>query len=487
MTSTSTGTIGHLVDGEWRLHAAAAPRPSVNPAHPDETVVEFSNATAQDVDDAFTAARSALRRWSDTPAPNRGRIVRAAAAELTRRREELATLLCLDTGKTLAEAMGEVDRSVEILYYHSGQATADIGRQYPSAAPDERISVVRRPVGVVGVITPFNFPLAVAAWKIGPALVHGNCVVWKAADAAPAAGVALAEALQYAGLPDGVLNLLQGDGSVGAAVSGHDQLDAITFTGSVPVGQAIAGQAASRGIPAQLELGGHNAALVFPDADLTRAARGVIAGVMPGAGQRCTSTRRVLVLDSVYDRFIPELRAALDAVRLGDGLREQVDLGPVISASARDHVAAATQRAVEQGASRIEGGQVVGDLGAGYYVRPTLLTDVQADMEVAREEFFGPLCSVIRVTDDDEALDVANGTRFGLSAAVFTRDERRIRRFTDELDVGVLHVNNPTTGAQPHISFGGRRSSGSAGSPPEQGECARDFYTWTKAVYSEPG
>jgi aldehyde dehydrogenase (NAD+) len=486
MASTLSRTADHLVNGQWRPSNSEL-RASVNPAHPEEVVVEFGNATAEDVNDAFAAARRALRGWSSTPAPARGRIVRAAAAALALRRDEVAALVCRDTGKTLAEAAGEVDRSVEILYYHAGHATAEIGRSYPSENRDEQISVIRRPRGVIGVITPFNFPLAVAAWKIAPALVHGNTVVWKPADAAPAAGNVLADLLHAAGLPGGVLNLLQGDGSVGAAITAHHELDAITFTGSVPVGQAIARQAAAHDIPAQLELGGHNAALVFSDADLSRAASAVIAGVMPGAGQRCTSTRRVLVTDSVYDRFLPELRAALNQLRVGDGLREQVDLGPVISAHARDHIAAAMDRAVRQGAGRIEGGRYIGETGTGYYVRPTVLTDVLPDMEVAQEEVFGPLCSVMRVADDDDAVGVANATRFGLSAAVFTRDERRIRRLTEELDVGVLHINNATTGAQPHIAFSGRRSSGSPGSPPEQGETARDFYTWTKAVYSEPG
>lgn len=485
--ATLTHTAGSYIAGHWT--DAPPDAVSVNPAHPDEEVLRFAYASRKDVDDAFTAASEALPAWSATPAPARGQIVRKVAAIVESRRDELARLITRDQGKTYPEALGELGRTIETLFFHAAQGWATAGELYYSSKQDEEVRSVRRPVGVVGVITPFNFPLLISSWKIAPALVHGNTVVWKPANVDPAVTVELMGIFEEAGLPPGVLNLVLGTGGdVGRALVAHELLDAVTFTGSVEVGRAIAAETTGRGVRSQLELGGHNAAVVFPDADLRRAAREVVSGAMLGAGQKCTSTRRVIVHRSVYDALVPLVHAEVDRLRVGDGFEEGVNVGPLVSADALAEVAAGVERAQQEGATALAGGTLVGTAAdEGYFLRPTVLSGVHPSMHIAQEEVFGPVTSLIPVEDDDEAIAVANGTRFGLSTSVFTTSERRIRRCIAEIDVGVLHVNNQTTGSEPHVPFSGRRSSGSANAPPEQGQSARDFFTWIKTVYAEPG
>jgi alpha-ketoglutaric semialdehyde dehydrogenase len=485
--ATTTETASSYIAGRWTT--ARDDAVSVNPSHPAEEVLRFACASADEVDDAFAAADEALPAWSATPAPVRGQIVRRAATLAESRREELARTLTLDMGKTYPEALGELGRTIETLYFQSAQGWATAGELYHSSKPDEQIRTVRRPIGVVGVITPFNFPLLIPSWKIAPALVHGNTVVWKPANADPAAAIALIRIFEEAGVPPGVLNLVLGRGSeVGDRIVAHERLDAVTFTGSVPVGRRIVAETTGRGVRSQLELGGHNAAIVFPDADLRLAAREVVAGAMLLAGQKCTSTRRVIVHREVHDAFLPLLVEELDRLRVGDGFEEGVHVCPLVTGDARDEVVAEVERAIAEGAEVIEGGTLVGAAAEeGFFVRPTVLTGVTPSMRIAQEEVFGPVTAVLPVEDDDEAVEVANGTRFGLSASIFTTSERRIRRCVAEVDVGVLHVNNQTTGNEPHVPFGGRRASGSAGAPPENGRTARDFFTWIKSVYAEPG
>ncbi len=485
--TTLTHTASSFIAGHWT--DAPPDAVSVNPAHPDEEVLHFACASASDVDDAFTAADEALPAWSATPAPVRAQLVRRVASIVEERRDELARLITRDQGKTYPEAQGELGRTIETLYFHAGQGWANAGELYHSSRSDEEIRTVRRPIGVVGVITPFNFPLLISSWKIAPALVHGNTVVWKPANVDPAVGVELARIFEEAGTPPGVLNLVLGaGGEVGTVLVAHERLDAVTFTGSVAVGRAIAAETTGRGVRSQLELGGHNAAIVFPDANLRRAAREVVSGAMLGAGQKCTSTRRVIVHREVYEALLPLVFEEVDRLRVGDGFEDGVNVGPLVSAEVRDEVAAEVEQAEREGASSVAGGTLVGSAGSeGFFLRPTVLTGVGTAMRIAQEEVFGPVTSLIPVDDDDEAIAVANGTRFGLSTSIFTTSERRIRRCVAEVDVGVLHVNNQTTGSEPHVPFAGRRSSGSANSPPEQGQTARDFFTWLKTVYGEPG
>ena len=481
-----TGIIGQYIAGAWTR--AGASFVSVNPARPREEVARVAAATAGDLDDAFTAAADAQAAWRATPAPARGQILRRAAALVEQHRGELELLVTRDQGKTLTEAKGELARTIETLYFHAAQVWAPVGEEFASSKPAEEIRAVRLPIGVVAVITPFNFPLVIAAWKIAPALAHGNTVVWKPAEAAPAAPAALLRIVEQAGVPPGVLNLVQGGPETGAAVAGHTGADAITFTGSVPVGESVSAAAFSRGARCQLELGGHNAAVVFPDADLERAARECATGAMLGAGQKCTSTRRLIVHRDVAEPFVAALRKEIDRLHVGDGQQPAVDFGPVISDTARGRILAAVEHARAEGAEVVTGGQLDPDAEAqgGYFVRPTVLTGVRPTFAIAQQEVFGPVTSVIVAADDDDAFAIANSTAFGLSTAVFTRSSERVRRAVAEIDVGVLHVNNQTTGAEPHVPFGARRGSSAAGSPPEQGTTAREFYTWIKTVYGEP-
>ncbi len=481
-----SGLESHLIAGEWDSNGDHEDV-SVNPAMPSEEVLRYAVARRQEVDDAVQAARDAARGWAATPAPTRGQVLRRAGALVEAVRDDLALLISRDQGKTVPEARGEVARAIETLYFHAAQVWQPVGEQFASSKAAEIVRSVRLPIGTIGVITPFNFPLAISAWKIAPALAHGNAVVWKPAEAAPAAAVELARILMRAGLPAGVLNLVQGGGSVGTALVEHEGIDAITFTGSVPVGHRIAEATTRRGVRFQGELGGHNAAVVFPDADLQRAATESAAGAMLGAGQKCTSTRRLIVHADVADQFTELLVTAVRAFRVGDGRKSGIDIGPVITAAARDNIHDAIESAVSEGAEEISGPVIDPEAVAagGYFVRPTVLRGVRPDMSVAQEEVFGPVTSIITVADDDEAIAVANSTRFGLSTSIFTTSEARVRRAVNEIDVGVLHVNNQTTGAEPHVPFGARRDSASASAPPEQGQTAREFFTQIKTVYHE--
>lgn len=481
-----TDTIGQYIGGTWS--GADPDFASVNPARPAEEVARVAAASGNDVDDAFTAAADAQAAWRAVPAPARGQIIRRAAALVEEQRTELELLVTRDQGKTLAEAKGELSRTIETLSFHAAQVWAPVGEEYASSKAAEEIRVVRLPIGVVSVVTPFNFPLVIAAWKIAPALAHGDTVVWKPAEAAPAAPAALMRIFEQAGLPAGVLNLVQGGGEVGAAVAAHEGADAVTFTGSVPVGQQVAAAAFSRGIRCQVELGGHNAAIVFADADIAQAARECATGAMLGAGQKCTSTRRLIVDRDIVEPFVDALHREIDRLHVADGQQPDADLGPVISGAARERILAAVEHARSEGAEVVTGGQLDLDVESrdGYFVRPTVLTGVRPTFAIAQQEVFGPVTSVIVADGDDDAFAIANSTAFGLSTSVFTKSIERIRRAVADVDVGVLHVNNQTTGAEPHVPFGGRRASTTAGSPHEQGATAREFYTWTKTVYGEP-
>jgi alpha-ketoglutaric semialdehyde dehydrogenase len=478
-------TTGLLIGGRWSV--ARADAVSTNPAHPREEVLRFPIATEAEIDAAVESARRAQHDWKAVPAIERGKVLRRAAALLEDRLEELAVMITRDEGKTLPEARGEVRRAIETLAFHASQVWQPTGEVFASSNPAEEVRTIRVPVGVVAIVTPFNFPLAIPSWKIGPALVHGNAVVWKPPESTPLLGVEFARILQAAGLPDGVLNLVLGPGSVGKALVCHPGIDAVSFTGSVPVGKAIWGEATPRGVKVQLELGGHNAGVVLDDADLNRAARHIVNGAMLAAGQKCTATRRVIVDRSVREPLVERIVALAGSFRVGDGLDEGVDIGPVVSAEARDRVTRAVERATAEGARVVAGGAPLEspELDGGHFFAPTVLEGVTPSMWIAQEEVFGPLTSVIEVAGDDEALAAANSTRFGLSAGVFTRSPERARRFVTELAAGVIHVNNQTTGAEPHVPFRGVRDSGSAGSPPEQGQTARDFYTELKTVYTE--
>lgn len=480
MTAT-TATLNHLIAGEWKAGNGSQAE-STNPAQPQDTVAEYGTADSAQLDQAIEAARAAAREWDQTGVLARGKVLRNAAQILESRAEEIAALMTREEGKTLADSRGEVGASVETLYYHAGAARRPSGTTFPSASPDELIRTVRRPVGTVAVITPWNFPLQIPVWKIAPALMWGNTIVWKPASDTPAMAVALAEIFAEAGVPPGVLNLVLGPGSMGAELVADTRIDAVTFTGSVPVGHAIRDAVISRGGRLQMELGGHNPSIVLADADMAGAAAFITAAAMNSTGQKCTATRRVIAVGAAYDALVPELSAQVQALRVGPGDDSNNNIGPLVSARARDEVVAALEQAASEGATVLAQASLPDGLGDGCYVAPTLL-EGEATLTIASEEVFGPVATVLRVEDLDSAIKLANATPFGLTASVFSRDEAAIRRCVDEVDAGLVKVNAPSTGSEVHGPFGGLKDS-SFPAPREQGsDAVADFFSITKTAY----
>lgn len=481
----------HFIAGSWE-EGDGALLTSTNPARPGETVAEGRQASAEHLDRAVRAAAEAAGAWAGTPMHERGAVLLRAAGGLERAEESLGRELAREEGKTLAEARGEVSRAAQILRYYGTEGDRVAGEVFSSPRRGERILVVRKPLGVVGVVTPFNFPIAIPAWKIAPALVYGNTVVWKPASTVPLLAVRLAEALAEAGLPKGVLNLLIGPGALGTALVEHPRLDGLTFTGSTGVGRRLAAAGAARGLPVQAEMGGKNAAIVLRDADLDLAAEQVMLGAFRSTGQKCTATSRLVVDEQVADDFLDRLRTRLDAWVVGDPTDPGVHMGPLVTAAAAESVGRGISAALAEGAALAYEGKAPGRgaPGGGFYLPATVL-DLPRDAAAGaantawREEFFGPVLSVRRASDTGNAFDLANESEFGLSAAVFTQDVTRVLEAVERIDVGILHINSESAGADPHVPFGGARKSGYG--PKEQGGAAKEFFTHTTTVYLRGG
>ena len=479
-TAPTTRTLRHLVGGTW-VDGRGDPAHSENPADPaGPPVADYRTASEQQLTDALDAAAGAASAWDRAGLVARGQVLRMAAELMAERSGELAALMTREQGKALADSRAEVAATVETLHYHAGAARRPDGATYPSSHPDEVIRTVRRPVGTVAVITPWNFPLQIPVWKIAPALLWGNPVVWKPASDTPAMAVALAEILVEAGVPDGVLNLVLGPGHLGAALVTQPTVAAVTFTGSVPVGRSIRDGVVARGAKLQMELGGHNAAVVLPDAHLPSAADAIVAAAMGSTGQKCTATRRVIAVGDCLDALVEALARRVEVLVVGDGAAEGVALGPVISQKARDEISAAVQTAVDEGAEVLATADVPD--APGHWVAPTLLAGTP-DLTICREEVFGPVTTVLRADDLDTALELANATDFGLTASVFTRDERTARRCVDELVAGLVKVNAPSTGSELHAPFGGLQSSSFPAPREQASDSAADFFTITKTAY----
>ncbi|MGM0930042.1 MAG: aldehyde dehydrogenase family protein [Actinomycetota bacterium] len=484
---TSPVRLQHYIDGAW-LPGTGTPIASYNPAHPDEVVAEGFQAGPAEVDRAMAAAVAAKREWSRTPAHERGAVLLRAAVVIERNAENWGLELAREEGKTRAEGQGEVLRAAQIFRYYGNDGDRTAGEIFSSPRRGERILITRKPLGVVGVVTPFNFPIAIPAWKIAPALAYGNTVVWKPASSVPLLALRLAQALDEASLPAGVLNLLIGPGSMGNSIVEHPALDGLTFTGSTEVGRRLAAEAAGRGVPMQAEMGGKNAAVVLADADLDLAAEQVLLGAFRSTGQKCTATSRLIVAESIADDFLATLAERASALVVGDPTDPAVQIGPVVNAGARKSIHDGIDAALSQGARLIAGGQKYdnGDPVAGYFVPPTIL-ELPADQEldVWREELFGPVLAVRRAATAEQAFELANDSEFGLSAALFTQDVTRALEAVDDLDVGILHVNSESAGADPHVPFGGAKKSGYG--PKEQGAAAKEFFTHTTTVYLRGG
>ena len=478
--------IRHLVGGDWHPGRADSLL-SLNPAHPGVVIAEGRATDASGVDAAVAAATDAAPAWAATPIHQRGAVLLAAAEVVDRNAESWGLELAAEEGKTKAEGIGEVRRAAQILRYYGNEGDRQAGEIYASPRAGEQILITRKPLGVVGVITPFNFPIAIPAWKIAPALVYGNTVVWKPASTVPLLAIRLAEALTGAGLPAGVLNLLIGDADVGDAIVSHAGIDAITFTGSTGVGRRIAAAGAARGIPVQAEMGGKNAAVVLDDADITLAVEQVLLGAFRSTGQKCTATSRLIVTTGIAEQFLGELLDRVAALRVGDPTDDATQMGPVVSDSARTSITSGISTATRQGATVLAGGVPYSDgpLADGYFVAPTVVDVGSAPVELWTDELFGPVLGVRRADTVDEAFALANDSEFGLSAAVFTQDVTSALQAVDRIDVGVLHINSESAGADPHVPFGGAKKSGLG--PKEQGGAAREFFTHTTTVYLRGG
>ncbi|HEX2303502.1 MAG TPA: aldehyde dehydrogenase family protein [Gaiella sp.] len=483
MTETLTETPArNYVGGEWREAGSGETYEKHDPWRPSEVTGVFQSSSADDALAAVSAARAAFPGWAALPAPARATFFHAAADALDARSERIARDMTAEMGKPLREARMEAARAATILRFAAGEAWRPIGEVYAASVPAQRLYTVRRPLGVVGLITPWNFPIAIPVWKLAPALIHGNTVVLKLAYEAPRTGLHVAECFAEAGLPAGVLNVLTGSGSkAGAALVESPDVHAISFTGSVAVGHGVRDAATARGCRVQLELGGHNPLVVMADAEIDRATEAAYAGAFWSAGQKCTATRRILVQDAVYEAFRGKLLARVAAGNVGDPSDPVTEVGPLVNQAALDDVLAAIER------GRDEGGVVAtgGSRGAGdaLLVEPTVFEEVSDDAYLSCEEVFGPVTSLYRFGTLDEALQRANAVPFGLSASIFTRDLHAVQRFSEELEAGILHVNSQTAGADVHVPFGGIKGSGFG--PHEQGRAAFEFFTEAVTVYQD--
>jgi len=471
-----------FIDGEWRESLSARTYEKRNPWRPTELTGAYAAANADDAALAVEAAREALPAWSRLPADRRAAIFRAAAAALTARAEQIALDMTAEMGKPLREARGEAGRAATILQFAAGECWRPIGEVYEPSVTDQTLYTRRRPVGVVALITPWNFPAAIPVWKLAPALVYGNTVVLKLGYEAPRTGLHIAECFAEAGLPPGVLNVLTGSGSeAGAELVRNPNVNAISFTGSVSVGRSVRDQATARNCRVQLELGGHNPLLVMADAELDRAVEAAYAGAFWSAGQKCTATRRIYVQDAAYDDFRDRFARRIAAGVVGDPSDPATEVGPLVNEGALDDVVAAIERGRADGGTVLAGGERTHD--EAYLVPPTVFENVADDAFLSCEEVFGPVTSLYRFGDLDEGLRRANAVEFGLAASIFTRDLRAVHRFTTEAQAGILHVNSQTAGADVHVPFGGIKGSGWG--PHEQGRAAIEFYTELVTVYQD--
>jgi alpha-ketoglutaric semialdehyde dehydrogenase len=473
----------NYVGGEWRPSSSGATYAKLNPMRPSEPVGEFSASTEADAEAAAGAAAAAFDAWAALPLARRGAYLVAAAASLETRAEEIARDMSTEMGKPLREARLETGRAAQILRFAASEAFRPVGEHFEQSATGAQVSTRRRPVGVVALITPWNFPIAIPVWKLAPALIYGNTVVLKLAYEAPLTGLHVAEAFAEAELPAGVLNVLTGRGStVGAALVHDPRVRAISFTGSVGTGHWVRDEATKAGKRVQLELGGQNPLIVMDDADLTRAVEAAYAGAFWSAGQKCTATRRIYVQDGVYEDFRAQFLARIERGHVGDPLDPEVEVGPIVNESQLDEIVAAIQKGRDQGGTVLAGGERAHD--DAYLIPPTVFEGVADDAFLSCEEVFGPVTTLYRFGDLDDALARANAVPYGLSTAIFTSSLATAARFQREAQAGLIHVNSQTAGAEVHVPFGGIKSSGFG--PHEQGRAAIEFYTDVVTVYVDP-
>lgn len=473
----------NLIGGEW----VAAPETgaNVNPSDLDDVIGDYAKADKHQAEAAIAAAKQAFPAWSRTTPQQRFDILDAIGTALLTRKDEIGTLLAREEGKTRPEGIGEAARAGQIFRFFAGEALRIPGDRIESLRPGVQVEVMREPIGVIGLITPWNFPIAIPAWKVAPALAYGNCVVLKPADLVPGCAWALADIIANSGIPRGVFNLVMGHGSVvGETLINHHDVAAISFTGSASTGRHVATRAAARLAKVQLEMGGKNPLVVLDDADLTVAVNCAVQGGYFSTGQRCTASSRLIVTEGIHDRFVAAMVEALGKLKVDDALAPGTDLGPVVDQSQLDQDLTYIELGQQEGGRLAFGGRLLERKTRGYYLEPALITETANAMRINREEVFGPVSSVIRVRGYDEALAVANDTEFGLSAGICTTSLKHASHFKRNAEAGMVMVNLPTAGVDYHVPFGGRK--GSSYGPREQGRYAVEFYTSVKTAYTAP-
>ena len=474
-------TFKNYINGEWV--AGNGLSPNHNPSNLADVIGHYTQGDAAQVAAAVAAAQAAFPAWSTSGIQARSDALDKIGSEILARKEELGTLLAREEGKTKPEGIGEATRAGHIFKFFAGECLRLVGETLPSVRPNIGVEITREPIGVVGLITPWNFPIAIPAWKIAPALAFGNCVVLKPADLVPGCAWALAEIISRSGIPAGVFNLVMGPGRViGEALVNHPGVSGISFTGSVGVGTRIAQTCAQTLKKVQLEMGGKNPQVILDDADLAQAVELSVQSCFYSTGQRCTASSRLVVTDRIYPHFIDAMQQRMARIKVGDACEAGIDIGPVVSQAQLEQDLAYVEIGQSEGATLLTGGQRLERTTEGFFLAPALFVDSTASMRINREEIFGPVASVIRVKDYEEALAVANDTPFGLSAGIATTSLKYATHFKRHAQAGMVMVNLPTAGVDYHVPFGGRK--GSSYGAREQGSYAQEFYTTVKTAYS---
>jgi acyl-CoA reductase-like NAD-dependent aldehyde dehydrogenase len=473
---------GSYINGKWYQPASGKISKNINPADTSDVIAEYPLATAADVRVAIDAAMKTFPAWKKTPGPERGRVLWRAANIARDRVDEIARTLTREEGKIFKEARGEVLKGISLLEYYAGEGFRMHGKTLPSESRDTFTYTIRQPLGCVGLIAPWNFPWAIPVWKSAPAIVSGNCVVFKPAELTPATSMLLADIYEQAGLPPGVFNMLVGSGSeVGEAMVAAPELRAISFTGSNKIGNALYVKAAQRGAKVTCEMGGKNAVIVMPDADLDKAATAIHGGAFGSTGQRCTATSRVIAHQDVKNALVDRLVAMAKKIKLGPGLDESTDMGPSVDEKQWKTVMDYIGVGRSEGARLLTGGSRPESMRQGFFVEPTIFDGVSPSMRIFKEEIFGPVLSVATTSSLDEALRFANGVEYGLTTSIFTRDITSVMKFIDDVETGMVHVNEPTVGGEAQLPFGGTKSTGVG--EREMAEEGLNFFTELKTVF----
>lgn len=470
------------INGEWQ--AGSDTIANINPSDITETIGDFAQASSDQVKDAIAAARQAQPKWEATPLEKKQSILQAIGDEMIARCDELGTLLSREEGKPFLEGRGEIYRAGQFFHYYAAEVLRQMGDTADSVRPGVKVEVTREAVGVVAIISPWNFPTATAVWKIAPALAFGNSVIWKPANLTPASAVALAEIIHRQGLPEGTFNLVLGGGSsVGDALIHSKDIDAVSFTGSVPTGRKVAAATAPNFVRCQLEMGSKNALVIADDADLQVAIDAAVAGAFGGSGQKCTASSRLIVMDGIHDAFVDGVIAKMKTLKVGHALDDGIFMGPVVDDKQLASNLGWIEKAKQAGANLAFGGERLDMPHEGYYMSPTLFTETDNSWDINQEEVFAPLACVMRVSSLEEAIAMTNDTRFGLTGGIITQSLRNSAMFKEQVQAGCVMVNLATAGTDYHVPFGGRKESSFG--PREQGQYAKEFYTIVKTAYQK--